>query len=254
MKIGYIRASARDDFYETQLSALTDMQCGRVFEDIGSSFAALEHMLDYLREDDIVCVYQLDRFGLTVKHLMKFTYDLMGRSISLCSAKDHIDTASAEGELLFKIFNVLSLCEQNAIPLREDSRTDPRMETRPEVRTEVRSEIRPENPHISAPMNIKKIEGHDLYTNIHTMPAIPMAASMKEPPFSAESQTVQQLRQTAMPNASGRPRGLTSEAKQKAEAAAALYQEGALSMREIAGNLNISTATLYSYLRHEKVI
>jgi DNA invertase Pin-like site-specific DNA recombinase len=246
MKIGYIRASARDDFYETQLEALTNMQCGRVFEDIGSSFSALEHMLDYLREDDTVCVYQLDRFGLTVKHLMKFTYDLMGRNISLCSAKDHIDTASAEGELLFKIFNVLSLCEQNAIPLREDLRTESRAEMRPEMRLEPRPEIRPESSqHI--PVSIKKVEGHDLYTNIHTMP-------MKEASFSSESQTVQQLRQTAMPNASGRPRGLTSEAKQKAEAAAALYQEGALSMREIAGNLNISTATLYSYLRHEKVI
>lgn len=234
MKIGYIRSSSRDDFYETQLNALTDMHCGRIFEDIGSSFAALEHMLDYLREDDMVCVYQLDRFGLTVKHLMKFTYDLMGRSISLCSAKDHIDTASAEGELLFKIFNVLSLCEQNAITLCEDVRP----ETRPEMRSESSQNI---------PVNIKKIEGHDLYNNIHSMP-------VKEPAFSSESQTVQQLRQTAMPSASGRPRGLTSEAKQKAEAAAALYQEGALSMREIAGNLNISTATLYSYLRHEKVI
>lgn len=248
MKIGYIRASARDDFYETQLSALTDMQCGRIFEDIGSSFAALEHMLDYLREDDTVCVYQLDRFGLTVKHLMKFTYDLMGRSISLCSAKDHIDTASAEGELLFKIFNVLSLCEQNAIPLREDSRSEPRTDLRPEIRPEPRLE----SQHINnASMNIKKVDGHDLYSNIHTMP---MHTSMKETSFATDAQTVQQLRQTAIPNASGRPRGLTSEAKQKAEAAAALYQEGALSMREIAGNLNISTATLYSYLRHEKVI
>jgi|GEM_PF-6901902 len=234
MKIGYIRANARDNFYETQLAALTDLQCGRIFEDIGSSFSSLEHMLDYLREDDMVCVYQLDRFGLTVKHLMKFTYDLMGRNISLYSAKDHIDTASAEGELLFKIFNVLSLCEQNAIPLRDD----PRAESR-EPKYEV-----PHNP-MPSPMSIKKVEGHDLYTNVHMMP-------MKEPEPS------QPMRQAAMPmqnpNGGGRPRGLTSEAKQKAEAAAAMYQEGALSMREIAGNLNISTATLYSYLRHEKVI
>jgi hypothetical protein len=142
--------------------------------------------------------------------------------------------------LLFKIFNVLSLCEQNAIPLREDSRVEPRTELRPEIRQENMQHI---------PTGVKKVEGHDLYPNIHAIPT-----SMKEGSFPGESQNVQQLRQTAMPNASGRPRGLTSEAKQKAEAAAALYQEGALSMREIAGNLNISTATLYSYLRHEKVI
>ena len=232
MKIGYIRANARDDFYETQLAALTGMQCGRVFEDIGSAFSALEHMLDYLREDDAVCVYQLDRFGLTVKHLMKFTYDLMGRNISLCSIKDQIDTASAEGELLFKIFNVLSLCERNAIALRDDSRQE---------------SVQHQSP---PPSTIRKVDGHDLYSNVRMMPA-------KEPVLSTESQTVQQLRQDiplAVGNGSGRPRGLTSEAKQKAEAAAAMYQEGVLSMREIAGNLNISTATLYSYLRHEKVI
>lgn len=51
----------------------------------------------------------------------------------------------------------------------------------------------------------------------------------------------------------GRPRGLTEAAKRKAVAAKALYNEGNLSVNEIAGNLGISKGTLYSYLRHERV-
>lgn len=50
----------------------------------------------------------------------------------------------------------------------------------------------------------------------------------------------------------GRPKGLTDAAKRKAVAAKALYNEGNLSVSEIAGNLGISKGTLYSYLRHEK--
>ncbi len=225
MRIGYIRANTKDDFYETQLNALADIQCGRIFEDIGSSFTELEHMLDYLREEDTVCVYQMDRFGLSVKHLMKFTYDLMAKNIALTSIKDKMDTASSEGELLFKIFNVLSLCEQNAIPLRTDLRT--------------------ENLHTVQPINtMRKTEDLDPYSNVRIM------ATPKEPHINTDDLQIR----PSIANVGGRPRGLTAEAKQKAEAAAAMYQEGNLSMREIAGNLNISTATLYSYLRHEKVI
>ena len=49
-----------------------------------------------------------------------------------------------------------------------------------------------------------------------------------------------------------RRKGLTEAAKRKAVAAKALYNEGNLSVTEIACNLGISKGTLYSYLRHEK--
>lgn len=51
----------------------------------------------------------------------------------------------------------------------------------------------------------------------------------------------------------GRPKGLTDAAKRKAVAAKALYNDGVLSVNEIASNLGISKGTLYSYLRHERV-
>ena len=51
----------------------------------------------------------------------------------------------------------------------------------------------------------------------------------------------------------GRPKGLSEQAKLTAAAAESLYQEGKLSVRQISRQLDISTGTLYSYLRHRGV-
>jgi len=49
----------------------------------------------------------------------------------------------------------------------------------------------------------------------------------------------------------GRPKGLSEEAKQTATMTVALYKSGKYSIKEICKNLNISTATVYNYLRYE---
>ena len=51
----------------------------------------------------------------------------------------------------------------------------------------------------------------------------------------------------------GRPKGLSEQAKLTAAAAESLYQEGKLSVRQISRQLDISTGTLYSYLRSRGV-
>ena len=51
----------------------------------------------------------------------------------------------------------------------------------------------------------------------------------------------------------GRPKGLNKEAQSKAIVAATLYQEGQLSIKQIAKQLKISKTTLYKYLRHRGV-
>jgi DNA invertase Pin-like site-specific DNA recombinase len=51
----------------------------------------------------------------------------------------------------------------------------------------------------------------------------------------------------------GRPEGLSKEAKNKAIAAAALYQQKAMSVQEICRQLSISKTSFYKYLRHQGV-
>jgi DNA invertase Pin-like site-specific DNA recombinase len=52
----------------------------------------------------------------------------------------------------------------------------------------------------------------------------------------------------------GRPKGLSQEAENKALAVESLYKEKKLSVREIAKRLDISTSTLYAYLKHQGVL
>jgi DNA invertase Pin-like site-specific DNA recombinase len=51
----------------------------------------------------------------------------------------------------------------------------------------------------------------------------------------------------------GRPKGVPAKAEATAYAAAALYQEGVLSVQQIADRLGIAKGTLYTYLRHRGV-
>jgi DNA invertase Pin-like site-specific DNA recombinase len=51
----------------------------------------------------------------------------------------------------------------------------------------------------------------------------------------------------------GRPKGISKEAEAISYAAAALYKEGQLSVRQIAAKLNISLRSLYKYLRLREV-
>jgi len=52
----------------------------------------------------------------------------------------------------------------------------------------------------------------------------------------------------------GRPKGLSDKGQQKAMVAETLYKEQKLTVQQIAEQLNISKATLYSYLRSRNVI
>ena len=208
MKIGYIRSEKKSDsFHEEQKKHLEG--CERIFEDFGDSITELDHMVDYIRADDHIHVYQLDRFGLNIRDLMTLIYDFLGKGIHVYSLQDGIDTATHEGRTLLKVFKVLNMCEQNAVT-----------------------------------QSIGLTESATAQNSLGQL----MAPSKNTNNITPLSQTRDLLRNA------GRPKGLSPQAKEKAETAAAMYQEGSLSMRDIAQNLNISTATLYSYLRHEKVI
>ena len=51
----------------------------------------------------------------------------------------------------------------------------------------------------------------------------------------------------------GRPKGLSSQAKDKAMIAEKLYKEGKLSTTQICEHLSMARSTLYAYLRHQGI-
>ncbi len=85
--VGYTRVSSALQDALLQRDALNEDGCVRVFEDKVSSRradrAGLIAALDYLRPDDTLCAWKLDRLGRSVKELLTIADDLHERGIAL---------------------------------------------------------------------------------------------------------------------------------------------------------------------------
>ena len=93
MKIGYARVSTRDQNLELQLDKL----------------------LLQVRPGDTVYIYKLDRLGRSLKHLLDLVADLQRRGLGLISLTHAINTASAQGRLVFNLFASLAEFERELI-------------------------------------------------------------------------------------------------------------------------------------------
>ena len=114
-KIGYARVSTREQNLSSQVDALNNAGCIRIFTDkiSGKEFKreGLTACLDYLRADDTLVIYRLDRLGRSVKEMLDLCAKLEMRRIKLVSLKDNLDTSSAVGKFTMQI--LASLAEYN---------------------------------------------------------------------------------------------------------------------------------------------
>ena len=114
-RIGYARVSTREQNLSSQVDALNNAGCIRIFTDkiSGKEFKreGLTACLDYLRADDTLVIYRLDRLGRSVKEMLDLCAKLEMRRIKLVSLKDNLDTSSAVGKFTMQI--LASLAEYN---------------------------------------------------------------------------------------------------------------------------------------------
>ena len=114
-KIGYARVSTREQNLSSQVDALNNAGCIRIFTDKISGKElkreGLTACLDYLRADDTLVIYRLDRLGRSVKEMLDLCAKLEMRRIKLVSLKDNLDTSSAVGKFTMQI--LASLAEYN---------------------------------------------------------------------------------------------------------------------------------------------
>ena len=117
--VGYARVSTIDQNPQLQLDALDRAGCTRVFVDRASGSRTdrpqLTAALDYLRRDDTLCVWRLDRLGRSLPHLIQVATTLTDRGVALRSLTEQIDTASAGGRLIFHMFGALAEFERDLI-------------------------------------------------------------------------------------------------------------------------------------------
>jgi DNA invertase Pin-like site-specific DNA recombinase len=119
MLIGYARVSTHDQTLNLQQDALQKAGCSKLFTDTASGAKAerkgLEEALNYVRKEDILVVWRLDRLGRSLPHLIATMTDLEGRGIGFKSLTENIDTTTSGGKLIFHIFGALAEFERNLI-------------------------------------------------------------------------------------------------------------------------------------------
>ncbi len=118
MIYGYARVSTKDQNLNLQLDALKAAGCQKIFSEKVSAARErpeLEKLIGFLQPGDTVIVWKLDRLARSLKDLIKLVSDFKERSVSFISVQDKIDTASAQGRLIFNIFASLAEFERDLI-------------------------------------------------------------------------------------------------------------------------------------------
>ncbi len=126
MLIGYMRVSTTDDRQSTDLQRDALLAAGvderHLHVDRASGAKddrpGLKACLAALTAGDTLIVWKLDRLGRSLPHLLMIITDLKGRGVAFRSLTEHMDTQSAQGELLFSIFGALAQYERALIKER----------------------------------------------------------------------------------------------------------------------------------------
>lgn len=125
MLIGYARVSTDDQNLHLQNDALKLAGCTQIFEDQVSGAKSERHglrqALDYLRPNDVLVVWRLDRLSRSLKDLIDIVNQLDAKNIGLKSLQESIDTTSTSGKLVFHIFGALAEFERNLIRERTNA-------------------------------------------------------------------------------------------------------------------------------------
>src|SRR5438552_825116 len=119
MQIGYARVSTEDQSLALQQDALTEAGCEQIFSDVASGSTTerpgLTEALNFVRSDDTLVVWRMDRLGRSLQHLIQTIHELQDRQISFRSLTENIDTTTSGGKLIFHIFGALAEFERDLI-------------------------------------------------------------------------------------------------------------------------------------------
>lgn len=117
--LGYARVSTTEQNASSQLDALEEAGCARVFVEHASGATAerveLTRLLDHARPSDTIVVWRLDRLGRSLRHLIDTVNDLDERKVGFRSLTEQLDTTTSGGKLVFHIFGALAEFERELI-------------------------------------------------------------------------------------------------------------------------------------------
>jgi DNA invertase Pin-like site-specific DNA recombinase len=113
MQIGYARFSTPDQNLDLQRDALLKAGCERVFEEKKSGKAGtrrpeVEAALAFLRREDVLVVWKLDRLGRSLVEMMRTIDALRKDGVHFQSLTEKFDSATAHGRFALQMHGAMA--------------------------------------------------------------------------------------------------------------------------------------------------
>src|SRR5215217_6231134 len=113
MLIGYARVSTEDQNLDLQRDALRRAGCEKIFEEkesgrAGTKRPSLEAAIGYLRPDDQLVVWKVDRLGRSLREMIDTAHRLQQQGVRLRSLTEQIDTETPTGRLMFNFLGTIA--------------------------------------------------------------------------------------------------------------------------------------------------
>lgn len=113
MLIGYARVSTNDQNLDLQRDALSKAGCIKVFEEkksgrAGTKRTEFDAALAYLRPDDVLVVWKLDRLGRSLVEMMRTIDTLRRQEIKFLSLTEKFDSETAHGRFALQMHGAMA--------------------------------------------------------------------------------------------------------------------------------------------------
>lgn len=122
MLIGYARVSTQIQDNASQIDALEKIGCSTIFEEKISGGRwerpKLQELLNYIRKDDIVVVWKLDRLSRSLKDLLFIMEQIESKGAGFRSLTENIDTTTSAGKMMMQMVGVFAEFERNMLKER----------------------------------------------------------------------------------------------------------------------------------------
>lgn len=113
MLIGYARVSTNDQNLDLQRDALSRAGCTKIFEEkksgrAGTKRPEFDAALAYLRPDDVLVVWKLDRLGRSLVEMMRTIDTLRRQEIKFLSLTEQFDSETAHGRFALQMHGAMA--------------------------------------------------------------------------------------------------------------------------------------------------
>ncbi|GLS39190.1 resolvase [Mesorhizobium tianshanense] len=113
MLIGYARVSTFDQNLDLQRDALTKAGCTKIFEEkksgrAGTKRPEFDAALAFLRPDDVLVVWKLDRLGRSLVEMMRTIDALRRQAIKFQSLTENFDSETAQGRFALQMHGAMA--------------------------------------------------------------------------------------------------------------------------------------------------